>query len=117
MKTISNVEDVVKFLYFVADDTTDYTQLKDDIYPFNGEPDDQWVVVIGGQAVNWAADYGTACIQYREALRVAKEHAQAGNIPFDGYVPDEPLAYDGDELLFASSADMFPDDYGLEPEL
>lgn len=32
----------------------------------------------------------------------------AEEIPFDGSMPDD------DELLFASSADLFPDDYGIE---
>ena len=38
----------------------------------------------------------------------------SAEVPFDG----EPLTYDGDELVFASSADLWPDDYGLqEPAL
>lgn len=35
------------------------------------------------------------------------------SIPFDGMVPDEPLAYDDEELIFASGIE-WPEDYAIE---
>lgn len=37
------------------------------------------------------------------------------SIPFDGMVPDEPLSFDNEELVFASDAGMFREyDYAIE---
>lgn len=135
MSTVSLTQNAtpvkIDFL-FVATDETDVSQLPDDIYPFDGG-EDRWAVVMNGQMVNWASEWGKACSLYVLALRVNREHytktlnawgrAPAQEIPFDGSTPDEPLAY-GDELIFASqvrplvgSADQWPDDYGLEGEI
>lgn len=58
----------------VLDDTTDLSGVPDGVYPFDSPPD-QWAVVIGEQAVNWAADWGKAWEMYSEALRTHREHA------------------------------------------
>lgn len=97
---------------FVINDETDLTGLPDDIYPFAGHPD-QWVVIIDEVAVNWAQDWGVAVLMWIDALRVKREHAQRcpADIPF----VDEPLGYsEDDELIFTSSAGMWPDDLALE---
>lgn len=103
-------------VYFIVDAETDLSQLLDGVYPFDGgaprgEPGagDQWVVVIDCQPIGWAQDWSKAAIQEIEALRVRREHARRcpdDFIPFDGSV-DEPLYYDDEELLFASSADLY----------
>lgn len=50
-----------------------------------------------------------------EAWMAGEDSAE---IPFDGMTPDEPLEYGDDgELVFASSADLWPDDYACEPWL
>lgn len=68
----SKLESIVKWAICI-DPTTDLTGIPDGIYPFNGLTD-QWAVVIGEQAVNWAPDYGRACIAHIEAMWVKREH-------------------------------------------
>lgn len=53
-----------------------------------------------------------------EAWLAGDAECSAERIPFDGSVPeDEPLDFDGDELIFASGIE-WPDEYGLsEPAL
>lgn len=93
-------------VYFIVDAETDLTQLIDGVYPYNGG-EDHWIIVIDCQPTGWARDWGAAVVQEIETLRVRREHAEAGNIPFDGSVSDEPLYYDDEELLFSSSADLY----------
>ena len=71
------------------DATTDLTGQPDNVYPFNGAPD-QWAVVMDERQIAWAAEYGTACIIFIIALQTKREHAQrcpADTIPFDGQAP------------------------------
>ena len=51
--------------------------LPDGVHPFD-DPIDQWCVVVGGEIANYATWQSTAYNQYREALRVRREHF-AGN--------------------------------------
>lgn len=101
--TLQRTQDIVNWI-IVIDDTTDLTGIPDGIYPF-ADLTDQWVVIINEQAVNWAETWGDAFGQYAEALRVKREHAQ--HCPLD-------IPFDDDELIFASAADLWPDDYSLD---
>jgi len=66
--------------WLVVNDDTDLTAVSNGVYEFD-DPADRWVVVIGGQAVNWATHQGTAWQQYTEAMRVSREHLQnAANV-------------------------------------
>lgn len=47
--------------------------LPDGVHPFN-DPIDKWCVVVGGEITNYATWQSTAYNQYREALRVRREH-------------------------------------------
>lgn len=49
----------------------------------------------------------TADCEHVEPVRGAWESGRES-------VVDEPLQFDGEELIFASSADLWPDDYAIE---
>lgn len=102
-QSVTLSEQIVNWIVII-DDTTDLTGIPDGIYPF-ADLTDQWVVIINEQAVNWAETWGKAFEQYAEALRVKREHAQ--HCPAD-------IPFDGGEFIFASSADLWPDDYAIE---
>lgn len=83
----------------VLNDESDLTSVPDGVYEFD-DPCDRFVVVLGGQAVNWATHQGTAFTQYTEALRVRREHYSRGN------------SWGGEPVTYESEAD----DYGLPPQ-
>lgn len=100
MNSLTQFTPVVNALTFeVITDETDLANVPNGVYEFD-DPSDRWVVVIGGQAVNWATHQGTAWQQYSEAMRVNREHAQRS--PDYIYFNGEPVAYESEA-----------DDYGL----
>lgn len=78
-------EQITKW-HVAIDRHTDLSGQPDNVYPFNGG-EDQWVVVIAGVQIAWAAEYGTACMIFITALQTQRRHAErcpADMIPFDG---------------------------------
>lgn len=57
-------------------------------------------------------------VQVVDEAWIAGEDSAGDSIPFDGMVPDEPLAYDDEELIFSSGIEWPEAEYGLpEPTL
>ena len=63
----------------------------------------EYVVVVGGEIVNYAFHWSTATAQYKEASRVRREHRDS--------CPEDFIPFDGS----ASASDNWDDDYGLLP--
>lgn len=65
----------------------------------------EYVVVVGGEIVNYAFHWSTATAQYKEASRVRRDHREScpeDFIPFDGSAP---------------ASNDWDDDYGLLPPM
>lgn len=74
--------------------------LADGIYPYD-DPEDKWVIIIGGEEVAWAGTQAQVERSFIELIHYDAAHRQrcpSDYIPFDGVAPE---------------SDDWSDDYGL----